>query len=55
MDEAAKAKDQKREEPKGPKSITEELYGGPLLHKRNRWDGSIIYQDEAPSLLRAES
>ena len=26
-----------------------------MLSKRVRWDGSIVYQEETPSLLRAES
>jgi hypothetical protein len=28
---------------KGPKTITEELYGAPLLHKRSRPDGLFAY------------
>ncbi len=52
-----KKKEEKREPEKqtGPRSISEELYGGSILEKRVRWDGSIVYQEEAPSLMRAES
>jgi hypothetical protein len=52
-----KKKEEKREpeKPAGPRNITEELYGGSMLSKRVRWDGSIVYQEEAPSLMRAES
>jgi hypothetical protein len=27
----------------GPRNITDELYGGSMLQKRNRWEGSLFY------------